>query len=500
MCGIFLYKGNSEHWETLSGRGVLTYRGPDSTTIQTIGDNSNFIGMEFYRLAINEQSDSGDQPMRLQEYICMCNGEIFNYRELIQTYSLNVGYNESDCKVILHLFLLFDRDINKVLDVIDGDFAIVIINTETYEVIITRDTFGVRPMFIGHNGDASEFILASEMKAIGDMKYVSQVKPNCTMHISDTDFVYNQMSDILCKTCDITLKNVRDGLISSVNKRLPDTPQIMGCLLSGGLDSSLIASLLSLKTGYTKLKTFSIGQTRDSPDLVAARIVATFLDTDHHELVISQSDMFDAIPEVIKSIGSYDTTTVRASTPMYMLCKYINSTFPEIKILFSGEGSDELFGGYKYFRQAPSDTDFQNETARLLSEIHYYDGLRADRCAGAHGLELRVPFLDKVFVSMIFNADISKKNDTKHMEKWLLRDAFRYYLPDSILFRAKEAFSDGVSNIHSSWHTYIQTRVPDEHLHYSDIFDSFYPGRTDIIPGLWKPKWTSVSDPSAREL
>jgi len=398
-----------------------------------------------------------------------------------------------------------------MLSVINGDYAFVIIDKDTGIITVARDQFGIRPLFIGHS--ENDVCIASELKAIKNtagtpIKNVIQFPPNHHLIIEpdSTNFSFIKSSYDLTEKMVIIdpIKSISDYLIKSVDIRLSPSGLDTACLLSGGLDSSLIAALLSKRV--PNLMTFSIGQTKDAPDLVAARIVAEHINSNHHEIVVSSADMFDAIPDVVVTLESYDTTTIRASTPMWLLCKYIKTNFPNIKTLFSGEGSDELFGGYAYFKLANTDNDFLAETKKLMDNIHFYDGLRADRCAGSFGMDLRVPFLDKTFANMVYNIPIQFKrtrgtftDDKRGIEKKCLRQAFEGLLPECILYRKKEAFSDGVSNLTNSWYKYIQSRV-NETEYYTDIFESYFHGHEDIIPGLWLPNWTTVSDPSAREL
>ena len=296
--------------------------------------------------------------------------------------------------------------------------------------------------------------------------------------------------------------DINSILTEAVKKRLiSDRP--IGCFLSGGLDSSIIASILTrlLRVENKKLKTFSVGL-EGSPDIEAARIVSEYLDTDHHELIVTEDDLFNNIEPTIKQIESYDITTVRASTPMYLLSKWISEN-TDVIVLFSGEGSDELFGSYLYFKNAPDLDSFQQETHRLIQDLPYFDVLRSDRSTAGAGLEIRVPFLDKKFVNYITSLPPNYKiiNDNTQIEKAILRDAFKDYLPDSIINRRKEAFSDGVSKEERSWYKIIQERVSEEQ-YYKDIFNKYYPGRDNLIPYLWLPKWSgdTNNEPSARVL
>jgi asparagine synthase (glutamine-hydrolysing) len=310
-------------------------------------------------------------------------------------------------------------------------------------------------------------------------------------------------------------RQLRETLEHAVHDRIDNTERDIGFLLSGGLDSSLIASIATRKLG--KIRTFSIGL-EGSPDLEAARTVAKYLDTDHTEVKFTPAEGIAHLNDVIHSLESYDTTTVRASTPMWLLCKYIKQNTP-CRYIFSGEGSDEILGGYLYFRNAPSVDEFACENMRRLRLIHQFDGLRADRCAGAHGLDLIVPFLDKNF--MDFCMVINQNEKMTGMEKRILREAFEGYLPHEILWRQKDGMSDAVG---TNWvdevkmyaekdvddAVFRETRVKSrghntpltkEEALYRNIFWKMYGKENDhLISEIWRPKWTSITDPSARLL
>jgi asparagine synthase (glutamine-hydrolysing) len=315
--------------------------------------------------------------------------------------------------------------------------------------------------------------------------------------------------------------------------------------LSGGLDSSLIAALVNnyykLNNLPNKLETYSIGL-KDSEDLKYARIAANYLDTKHTEIIVTEQDMFDSIPEVIKNIESYDTTTVRASIGNYLLGKYI-SEHSDAKVIFNGDGSDELFGGYLYMNKCPDDIEFDKETRRLLKDIHLFDVLRSDKSISSNGLEPRTPFLDRSFVNYILSIPtyFRNHNNFKEPEKYLLRNSFlepyffnkkgRAILPYEILWRKKEAFSDGVSSHGRSLYQILQEKIADnlnkkqeelqtnsinleqdkayfmfeanietEKMYYKRIFDKEFPNCSHILPYFWMPKYTNATDPSARTL
>jgi asparagine synthase (glutamine-hydrolysing) len=312
--------------------------------------------------------------------------------------------------------------------------------------------------------------------------------------------------------------DLKTTLIEAVRIRVENTDRPLGFFLSGGLDSSLVVAIAKrLLPENTRIKTFSIG-TEDSPDVKAARVVADFLKTEHHEIKFDFEEGIRNLSNVIKSLESYDTTTIRASTPMWILSKWINEN-TDCRVILSGEGSDELLGGYRYFQNAPGTDEFNLETQRRVAKLHQYDVLRTDRCTAAHGLEVRVPFLDRDFIHSVMEQNPVNKMTTE--EKKIIRDEFEHYLPDEILRRKKDAFSDAVGY---SWTGHIQQyteqkltdedfqeiqkltnnhNVPQtkEEAFYRKLFWNHYGIQNDhLISEIWRPKWTNITDPSARKL
>jgi asparagine synthase (glutamine-hydrolysing) len=291
-------------------------------------------------------------------------------------------------------------------------------------------------------------------------------------------------------------------------------------LLSGGLDSSTIAALVNSFLPKGQLETYSIGL-EGSTDLIYAQMVADHLGTNHTSIVLTEQEFFDAIPETIKAIESYDTTTVRASVGNYLIGKYI-SQHSQAKVVFNGDGADEIMGGYRYFNVAPNELAFDQECKRLLRDIHYFDVLRSDRCISTHGLEPRTPFLDRSFVQNYLSLppDLRNHSYNNQPEKFLIRGALAFMnkglLPDDIILRTKEAFSDGVSSTDRSWYTIIgefveNKEVPNvqythnppktkEQRYYRMLFEEYYPGCAKIVPYFWMPKWVEATDPSARTI
>ena len=370
------------------------------------------------------------------------------------------------------------------------------------------------------------------MKSIPPRYTVSPVLPGTV-----SNYCYsNESKTWYCRTCSgyysfnytTQPSQTEDQIVTSIRKTLTDgiakrtmSDRPVGCLLSGGLDSSIIASVLSqqFKTMGRQLRTFSIGM-KGSVDLVYAKQVADYLDTDHTEIVVTEKELLSAIPKTIYHIESYDTTTVRASTPMLVLSEYISKN-TDIVVVYSGEGSDEASGSYIYFHNAPSPTAFKGETERLMEELHYYDVLRCDKSSAAAGLEIRVPFLDKSFLDYYMSLDPVLKQPRDGMEKYLLRKAFEDILPKEVAWRKKEAMSDGVSSMQKPWYSIIQdhakeklgnvnletttythnTPQTEEQYYFRKTFESYYPGRSTFLPHFWMPKWSgNVRDPSARVL
>ena len=333
-------------------------------------------------------------------------------------------------------------------------------------------------------------------------------------------------------------KNIQDSLLSAVEKRCLNTERPIACLLSGGLDSSLIAALVNrfykINNYSTILETYSIGL-EGSVDLKYAKIVADYLGTKHTEVIVTEDEMFNAIPEVIYAIESYDTTTVRASIGNYLVGKYISKN-SEAKVIFNGDGADELCGGYLYMSKCPDCIEFDKESKRLLKDIHTFDVLRSDKSISSHGLEPRTPYLDKTFVNNYLSISPEARFQTNtQIEKFLIRDTFtlanfrpfsddlgKQILPSEVLWRKKEAFSDGVSGHGRSLYQILQEKIAEklnlnldlqndvkyeanidtEKKYYSDIFSFHYPSSIceKIIPYYWMPKYTNATDPSARTL
>lgn len=512
MCGIFAYifgirpKLTTE--QIKSSFETLRPRGPDCS--KEYWTEQYMLG--FQRLAIVDPTPEGDQPMILGDYALVCNGEIYNHLQLKESCQFEYK-SHSDCAVIPPLIQKFGMT-PATIQTLKGVFAFVL--AEKDRVHAVRDRIGVRPLFYGWTED-HELIFASEAKALMTCVTIYPLPPG-TIHTFDLTGkligvqlyfslpkVHRQLST---KETLNVFADVRTQLTLAVRRRLmADRP--LACLLSGGLDSSIVAYLLSQELGHP-VHTYSIGM-KDSVDLKYARLVANYLKTKHTEVTFTAEDGLAIIPEVIRTIESYDITTVRASVGMYLIAKYI-STYSEDKVIFSGEGSDEVFCGYLYFHLAPDNDQLFEESRRLVYNLYKYDVLRADRCISAHGLELRVPFLDSDLIKFVMELDgairAPKVYQEKRIEKYLLREAFQGCLPKKVLWRRKDGFSDAVAGVSKPWYAYIQeyveTKVSDkgdfpskEARWYWEIYHQYYP-KFKAIDSYWMPKWTDTPDPSGR--
>lgn len=517
MCGISFYLNKFKNIIDNS----LSHRGPDNYNTW----NDDFVTMQFNRLMINDLTENANQPIIHDGCVLICNGEIFNHIELRDYHGFQTKSN-SDCEIIIHMYLYLKNKYNSIYLIIDllcnaldGEFAFCLYDTVNKFVFFARDPFGVRPMFY----DLLNFSFASELKAFEDHTNVVQFPPRHFALLNDySDFAifpydiiaYNKFN--YDSHADI-LNNIRTLFTKAVVKRLMSDRNVCA-LLSGGLDSSLVASIVAKNIPY-KLKTFSIGL-KGSPDLHYAKIVAQHINSDHTSIELEKSDFLNAIEEVIRAIESYDTTTVRASVGNYLVSKYIKENTDCI-VVFNGDYADEVCGGYKYFKQCHDPSAFHDECCRLVKDICYYDSLRSDRSISTHGLEARVPFADKDFVHYYLSIYPLLRMSFNQIEKNMLRKAFdgTDLLPNEILWRNKEAFSDGVSHQSESWSdivkTFVDTQVTDEEFHqhnrmnfklketyyYHKLFSKYYKN-DKIIPYLWMPKFCdeNVIDPSARKL
>ncbi len=530
MCGIFFFIGdllNDQEYVNKIKPNFLktTGRGPDDNQLIQVGNK--IFG--FHRLSIIDLSSKGNQPFNIDGIYLICNGEIYNHKCLINENNFTT-YSNSDCEIIIHMYQKYG--IEKTVQNLDGVFAFVLYDSTNELVYIARDAFGVRPLFYGKQ--KNNLIISSELKSLTELcEYSQQFTPGSYTKLNNNNYSefkytkwYNYSYNLQIQENNI-LSGIRDKLIQSVQKRLmSDRP--IGCLLSGGLDSSLICSIVARefkKQNKGILNTFSIGL-KGSTDLYYAKKVAEHIGSKHHQIELSEQDFLEAIPEVIYAIESYDTTTVRASTANYLIGKYIKEN-TDIIVVYNGDGSDEQ-SGYIYLKNAPNKDEFNNECIKLLKEIHLYDCLRSDRSISSKwSLEARTPFLDKEFVEFYMSIDETLKMYNNKIEKYLLRKAFENdnFLPQDVLWRRKEAFSDGCSSNERSWHNIIKEHVnkiitedeykkqlnkyseshnapkTKEQVYYRMLFDKYFKNKEQVIPHFWMPKWCgNQSDPSAREL
>lgn len=521
MCGIFTYLGTSVSSDKLKeGFSTLQHRGPDQSNIRMF--DGLFLG--FHRLSIMDLSESGMQPFESDDGtdIIACNGEIYNYKQLKSQVSEEYAFQSgSDCEVLLPL--IASMGISQLAPLLDAEFAMIHYNTKTKKLMAARDPIGIRPLFYGYTKVEGEIAFASEAKALID--FCEIVKPFPPGHYYDGDGKFIQFRSMTGQVSRVdqsfedALEGIKVKLTAAVEKRVQaDAP--LGYLLSGGLDSSLVCAL-GAKLTDKPIKTFAVGCRKDAIDIKYAEQVAKHIGADHTNVMFTMDEVFSALKEVIRTLETWDITTIRASVGMYLVCKYIGEQTP-IKVLLSGEVSDELFG-YKYTDFAPNGFEFQMEACKRIHELHYYDVLRADRCISAHSLEARVPFGDLDFVDHVMSIDPKVKMNQYDVGKYLLRKAFDdgKLLPHDILFREKAAFSDAVGHsVVDEIKAYAASRISDialeqasykhgqpftkESLFYRQIFESFYPGRAELIPSFWMPnsEWSNcdVKDPSARAL
>jgi len=536
MCGIFGILNNNQSDNIVSDCFLKgKKRGPEMSVLTNINENTIF---GFHRLAINGLNAGANQPLTVEQCILICNGEIYNYKELYKE-SGCTATTESDCEIIIHLYLKYG--IQQTLHVLDGEFAFALYDTKQNKLFLARDPYGVRPLYLFHDIHTFNNTIgfASELKCLNNLQKpydkthspVSHFKPGTYSEYTYKDYwklylqniSYNMPS--LFQNTDINYsENLCKYLNLAVKKRVENTDRPVACLLSGGLDSSLVAAL-ACKYYKGTLETYSIGL-EGSEDLKYSQIVADHIGSKHTQIVVSSEEFFDVIPEVIKSIESYDTTTVRASVGNWLIGKYIRE-HSEAKVILNGDGADELMGGYMYMHFAPDSIEFDKECRRLLEDIHMFDVLRSDKCISSHGLEPRTPMLDRSFV--MYYLSIPREERCKGvMEKFLIRKAFDVYepvlLPQEVLWRTKEAFSDGVSSKEKSWYLITQeyitniindetfdkwaysvvysynNPITEEQKYYRYIFENYYRDTGKVVPYFWMPKYVEAKDASARTL
>jgi asparagine synthase (glutamine-hydrolysing) len=540
MCGIIclIQYGPINIGSAVECLDKLKSRGPDKQHYQIISNDKAEVFMGFARLAIMDITDAGLQPFTDENgNVCICNGEIYNYKELAKRYDISMN-SDCDCEILLPIFNKMGF-VNMITTELDAEFASVIYSSNENRIYAARDKYGVRPLYYGYNNSTKTIGFASELKALSPiMEFVEQLKPNymLTVNMANINSIDN-VSQLFEKYSYYDYKNliatsgldnveyiqeqILNYLTAAVEKRLHADRQI-GFLLSGGLDSSLIVAIATKLLGPDKIVCFSVG-IDGSPDIEAAKKVVEYLGiTEHHIIPFTVELGLSNLSNVIQMVETYDITTIRASTPQYIMAKYIKEK-TNVRVLLSGEGSDEIHGSYRYFRNASNMKEFHWETIRLLEELYFFDNKRTDRSMAGNGLEVRIPFLDTEYVEFITRIDprlLMYRDD--YIEKKIIRDSFKGYLPDEILYRSKEAFSDAVSNNETNWADAIKKLANDtitdkdlemnefvfnkpktkDALYFRRIFNNIYPNRDHIIPHYWLPRFQNkeILDPSARIL
>lgn len=544
MCGIvcaFDLKQKAEvlRPKVLEMSKIIRHRGPDWSGV--FSNDKAILSHE--RLAIVDPA-SGKQPLFSEDksLVLAANGEIYNHRDLRKQFEGKYKFQtESDCEVILALYK--EKGVH-FIDEMNGIFGFAIYDVEKDEYFIARDHMGIIPLYIGWDQNGT-FYVASELKALeGYCTKIQLFPPGHYMSSKDGEFVQwykREWTDFdAVKENETSIAEIKKALEAAVHRQLmSDVPY--GVLLSGGLDSSITSAIAKkyaqkrIESGdtvdawYPQLHSFAVGL-EGSPDLAAAQKVANHLGTIHHEIKFTIQEGLDAVRDVIYNIETYDVTTIRASTPMYLMARVIKSM--GIKMVLSGEGSDELFGGYLYFHKAPNAREFHEETVRKLSKLHMYDCLRANKSLAAWGIEGRVPFLDKEFMDVAMRINPQDKMiNGERMEKWVLRKAFEDMLPESVAWRQKEQFSDGVGYswidtlkevvaeavsdeqlANAKYKFPIQTPTSKEEYYYRSIFHEHFPSDAAAlsvpqeasvacstkIALEWDEAFKNLNDPSGR--
>ncbi len=551
MCGIVAILNVKEQSQELRNKALrmsqkIRHRGPDWSGIYCGG--SAILAHE--RLSIVDPESGGQplySPLPLEGdggglQVLAVNGEIYNHQEIRRRYAGKYDFQTgSDCEVILPLYR--SKGINFLED-LSGIFAFVLYDEDSNEFLIARDPIGVIPLYIGYDSDGTVYV-ASELKALeGECEryepflpghYYWSREPEMKRYYRRDWFDYDAVKDNAA-----SVEAVRDALTAAVKRQLmSDVPY--GVLLSGGLDSSVISAIAErfseqrvednskTRAYWPRLHSFAVGL-KGAPDLAKARLVADYIGTVHHEINYTVQEGLDAIRDVIYYIETYDVTTVRASTPMYLLARVIKSI--GIKMVLSGEGADEIFGGYLYFHKAPSVQEFHEETVRKLSKLHLYDCLRANKSLSAWGVEGRVPFLDKEFLDVAMRTNPEAKMCSGNtIEKRIVREAFADMLPDEVAWRQKEQFSDGVGYSwidalkevtaaavsdeqmeHAAERFPINTPKNKEEYYYRSIFAEHFPSDSAArsVPSeasvacststalKWDASFRNMNDPSGR--
>ncbi|GAB5472356.1 MAG: asparagine synthase B [Maribacter sp.] len=544
MCGIVCAFDVKESTEVLRPQLLemskkVRHRGPDWSGIYS--DDKAILAHE--RLAIVDPA-SGKQPLLSPDgqLILAANGEIYNHRELRKQFESTYDFQtESDCEVIL---ALYQEKGESFIDEMNGIFGFAIYDAVKDEYFIARDHMGIIPLYMGWDQNGT-FYVASELKALeGTCSKIELFPPGHYLHSRDGElkkwYSRDWMDYEAVKENETSIQKIKEALEAAVHRQLmSDVPY--GVLLSGGLDSSVTSAIAKkyaqkriesddvADAWWPQLHSFSVGL-EGSPDLAAAQKVADHIGTVHHEIKFTIQEGLDAIKDVVFNLETYDITTIRASTPMYLMARVIKSM--GIKMVLSGEGADELFGGYLYFHKAPSPKEFHEETVRKLDKLHMYDCLRANKSLAAWGIEGRVPFLDKEFMDVAMSINPKDKMiNGERMEKWVVRKAFEDMLPESVAWRQKEQFSDGVGYswidtlkelvdsevsdeqlANARFRFPIQTPTTKEEFYYRSIFEGHFPSDAAALcvpqePSVacstkialeWDEAFKNMNDPSGR--
>ena len=553
MCGIWafieLIKKTTDYHKLFNDFMNIKNRGPDMSSFQTIKN----VTIGFHRLAIIDPKFHANQPYIIEDkdrtIIFICNGEIYDFKDLALKHNL-IMKSESDCLTIPLLYLKYTKfnsyentDISKFnelfINEIKGEFAFALFEFDNLQnlkkLIIGRDQIGIRPLYWHKpNHESTGIILSSEIKGLLSFKYhIEEFEPGTIVDIKFNDFglindwnindfktVYNIVS--LFETEEIMLKNVKESVINSIKRRLcADKP--IAFLLSGGVDSSLVAAISAKLLGQP-IRTFCCGM-NEGTDLLYARMVAKHIGSNHTEVFFTPEEGLQAIRDVIWTTETWDTTTIRASVGQYLVCKYIG-TKTDAKVVMVGEGPDEVCSSYLFNYYAPNNDELDDAAKDYVRQIHMYDGRRADRCISRWGLEGRIALLDPEFIETYWSIP-SEYRHPKYMdiEKWWLRQAFAdtNIIPFDVLWRKKEAFSDGISGKTKSWFEIIQdhikTIISEEEFkenplgptieahYYKKVFIEFFgKKKINVLPDYWQPRWDSTGkinkyvDPSARTL
>lgn len=526
MCGIWAFLGNQnvDIAELEKYFNKMKHRGPDYSTIKQMGKYS-YLG--FHRLAIMDISSNGNQPFEISPTISyVCNGEIYGHMKIREMYS-DYPYNSgSDCESLAPLILNDNLDYS----LFGSEFAFICIKNET--LIAARDPIGVRPLYIGIN--ETSICLSSEIKGIPKFDFeIMEFPPGHHLFYSTESGMtltryHNIIQLPIYDSLNIAQLKVKDLLIKSVTDRLmSDVP--MGLLLSGGLDSSLVAAI-SLTHSNTIRDVFTICFNEGSTDLIAAKKIFKYWkdnnmissNVQHHIIELDFEDGLNEIDDVIYYVETYDITTVRASVLQKLISKHISKNYPHIRVILCGDNADECMGGYLYNHSAKNIQEFQEDRVKRVNEVHMYDGRRADRCMSAHSIEIRLPYADVQFVDYVMNLPSKyfipkNENWESIIEKKFIRDAFAdsKLLPYDMLYRRKEAMSDGCSTTEKSWHNIVKGYFKDvemktyehcppisnESMYYRNKFEEYFgEDAAKVIPGYWMPSFITATDPSARTL